>query len=874
MQRSANKPRSEVDLREIRSIISGLREIHKNFEFVKTALSHAVTYEKHEGDVRIEKKKNEAQMSCYYILSGSIEAFYTVRNNSWSLPHKERTISYTNVAGDYIGQLSADGPNFDLPSPESMNTIGHCEFLRIDRAVFHEKIQEAQRLFRNEIVQFLNETTFLSKITEEDRAKLVLQMAKQVGEYFKYMQVQAECTDRIPPAGKQILYQGQKQEHAFFVAKGRCVYHRRIYLPEQNRSELFKMGYIERGSYFDATCILDDQNSRFSVSAVGPVTCYLLNKWTIKNSESLLRAFATNRPSFPTDKEIECLVRESDEWQSYKRDAVCDAFVTKQKATSRIVPQSNIPPALDAAIKHGISLRLERRKDMISTPSDDLDLSSRRSRASSSQSRESTVKDNTTSVLKAVMLMKRSRGSIQKDNSEDMLSSSNQHHGNRLKPSSKRDGLHSAPELKHWKGKNYCKVDGKISMTELKGNGQRQTRKQYENSSSNLVHKRSKTVARRGISSKAFSAEELLCKQDRNRPKTVPNGNPQTLNGNPASNQCSFTRIKKKNGSQLEARGDDRPRSTPTSHARGQEKKGVFDDRWVTHDKKFKVKQIVNTRIPGRENPVEDQYRRFEPSMFTYLDTINNFDKEKEIDPCGAKLKSAIWLKKAKEKLATGGRDYNPGRSPIIVIEEFCAGNEGTWDEESGYESHGKKKIKDSAASMEMLLEDSDKENVAEEVRKDEWITSVHETRHEAEHCIEQARNDIEMLEKKLFQLGWTPDMLNEKERIRNERRKRSCRSSNEDMLEEDVEPQRKIDITKTKQPQQRKHKMIKRQDSIQKILEKKDLIRRHQSWSEEEKTPNRKPTLVKRYSTGSAITGNCAQSRTRILRTRTSTVS
>lgn len=75
----------------------------------------------------------------------------------------------------------------------------------------------------------------------------------------------------------------------------------------------------------------------------------------------------------------------------------------------------------------------------------------------------------------------------------------------------------------------------------------------------------------------------------------------------------------------------------------------------------------------------------------------------------------------------------------------------------------------------------------------------MHETQHEAERCIEQARTDIEMLEEKLFELGWTPDMLNEKERTRNERRKRSCRSSNEDMPEEEVEPEEKVEIT-TKQ--------------------------------------------------------------------------
>lgn len=180
LNRSPRQPRSEVDLHAIRSVVAGLKEIHKNLEFVKTALGHAVTYEKHDSDVRIEKKKNEIQMSCYYILSGSVESFYTVRNSRPQLPeNEERSISYTNVAGDYTGLLSTDGPNFDLPPPECMNTIGNCEFLRIDRAVFHEKIQEAQKLFQDEIVRFLDGNYLFEKISEEDRLKLISQMVKQ-----------------------------------------------------------------------------------------------------------------------------------------------------------------------------------------------------------------------------------------------------------------------------------------------------------------------------------------------------------------------------------------------------------------------------------------------------------------------------------------------------------------------------------------------------------------------------------------------------------------------------------------------------------------------------------------------------------------------
>ena len=112
---------------------------------------------------------------------------------------------------------------------------------------------------------------------------------------------------------------------------------------------------------------------------------------------------------------------------------------------------------------------------------------------------------------------------------------------------------------------------------------------------------------------------------------------------------------------------------------------------------------------------MEAQYRRFEPSMFSYIDTMNSFDREKAVDPFGAQLKAKVWLKQAKEKLATRGGDYNPGQSPIIVIEEFCADN-GVCDGQSANQSREQKKEK--AKVMESLLEDSDKENFAEEVTK------------------------------------------------------------------------------------------------------------------------------------------------------------
>jgi hypothetical protein len=351
---------------------------------------------------------------------------------------------------------------------------------------------------------------------------------------------------------------------------------------------------------------------------------------------------------------------------------------------------------------------------MITSPTDDLDPRRCKSGQSSLQDDEVTEGTNTTSVLKAVMLMKRSRGSIQMDNKFDELESntnSDQKNENKLHLSLKR-GVKSAPNLKH-RGSNY-KVGRKQSIMGLEKN--KQKHQSNKNGKSKFVNHRNKTSVKR-TSPQPSSSNEKNRRSNTREPKTEPYKTPQSMDaGSDLTRTSSGTSSKKPKTPQLEVPTQGRPCSSPTPYAREQEKKHTseLDDRWVAGDKKFKVKQIVNTRIPGKENPVE-VYQRFEPSMFSYVDTMNNFEREKAVDPFGAKLKARAWLKQAKEKLAAGGGDYNPGQSPIIVIEEFCA-EEEVWNGKSQYQK--KENAKGSQGSLEILLEDSDKENIAEQETK------------------------------------------------------------------------------------------------------------------------------------------------------------
>ena len=354
---------------------------------------------------------------------------------------------------------------------------------------------------------------------------------------------------------------------------------------------------------------------------------------------------------------------------------------------------------------------------MITSPTDDLDPSGRISGQSSLRDDEKTEGTNTKSVLKAVMLLKRSRGSVQIDNKIDELESSSntdQESENKLNLSLKRD-VKSAPNIRH-RTIRYSKDGRKINTTGLR----RHTQKQLKNNHQpKFVTQRNDNAFTRSISSQPSSPNENIRRRNGKGPKREPCRTPESIEfSSDLTRNSRKTSSKKYNTAQIEAPTLDRPSLSPTPNAREQRKKhrSNLDDRWVASDKKFKVKEVVNTRIPGKENPVE-VYQRFEPSMFAYIDTIKNLEKEKAIDPFGAKLNARAWLRKAKERLASGGSDYNPGQSPIIVIEEFCT-EDGVWDGESGHESHDLRKDEAvvSNGNLETLLEDSDKENVAEEV--------------------------------------------------------------------------------------------------------------------------------------------------------------
>ena len=184
LQRPSTARRSTNELHTIKPVVSALKDIHKGLQFIKEALRHVVTYEKVEADVEICKKHEESCLSCYYILSGSVEVKYAINNGvsgaQTTAKANDCEINYTHVAGEYLGLVSGDGREFDYPPPDNIRTMEVTEFLRVDRERFHSAIRRVQNRYVQEIQMFIEEVSALKALPKEEKTKLVALMARQV----------------------------------------------------------------------------------------------------------------------------------------------------------------------------------------------------------------------------------------------------------------------------------------------------------------------------------------------------------------------------------------------------------------------------------------------------------------------------------------------------------------------------------------------------------------------------------------------------------------------------------------------------------------------------------------------------------------------
>ena len=186
LQKSLADRRLPQQLHAIKPVVSALKDIHKGLQFIKEALGHVVTYEKVEADTEICKACGEKCLSCYYILTGSVQAMYEISPLHPQEKSNDCEINYTHVAGEYLGLVSGEGPELDYPPPDRIRTMEVSEFLRVDREKFHKAVKRVQNRYFREIKTFFGEVKPLKSLPIEEKKKLISLMARQVCVIFVY----------------------------------------------------------------------------------------------------------------------------------------------------------------------------------------------------------------------------------------------------------------------------------------------------------------------------------------------------------------------------------------------------------------------------------------------------------------------------------------------------------------------------------------------------------------------------------------------------------------------------------------------------------------------------------------------------------------
>ncbi|KAK3735054.1 hypothetical protein QZH41_001732 [Actinostola sp. cb2023] len=658
LNRPLKQERSQSELHKLKSVVNGLKEIHKGFQFVKDALSFVVGYERIEPHVKIKRQPTESGLSCYYILTGSIEAKYSLNNSDSDQERKGRKtgidslrgkskdstsnqsddciITYTHIAGDYLGLVSGDGEEYDLPPPQSIKTLEICEFLRIDRNKFHQAVRAVHSQYVQEVEQFINSESILRYLPEKERERLVPLMAKQ--EYG---------------AGKVIVNQGAVPDHIFFIGKGEV---------------------------FGESSVLGGSPSFCSVTSMGQVMCFLINKWVIKTNEHVLNLLREHQHYFYEDDMILHFIKDSDVWQSYKRSKVVELL----DATNRqfiAVEKKDVQEILETALSFGDAKRCHSSQASKSreagepVPQVPLFVVPRSRRRSSA-----ILHSNAAAVVKAVLLLRRNTDETKSDIRLPEIRAKSQ----RAKPASAPSRYRSRATSPLNSTKDF-----RLKKTELKNSHKDLS---FEHRDENrLKDCRPKSVPDIGRQSGVSRTRPNSGENAKKRQTKA--SNPSVLSTKIKTTRTSQTdqRKQRKETTPNEVRLNDSKTkllsSDPVEH---KSHSGQGIEKYVSSSRHFIIKEIINTGNPKRQSSPQ-RYHRFDNSMFTILDNQKDDAKKRTPSPWGISFAASKWMAGIRRKrLQTRneeGMTPSPTPPPLIVIEEYAPQNissdEQTSDDDS-----------------------------------------------------------------------------------------------------------------------------------------------------------------------------------------------
>ncbi|XP_019627929.1 PREDICTED: uncharacterized protein LOC109472585 [Branchiostoma belcheri] len=321
---SLDRDLTASELLSMRPVADGLKLIHNGLKYVKDAISHVVTYESYDQDVYVTKQPQEDLLSCYYILSGSVEVTYDKPSRN-SMQVHESNIIYAHGVGEFLGMVSPEGPSRDLAPPATMYTTEPCEFLRIDRQKFHEKIKSLAKLHKEEKEHYLNNVSVLKTLPEVEKEKLMSVLVKQ--EY---------------PAGKVILRQGEPVHHLFLLVKGRCECLRQVTVDETKNEEVFRVGRLDEGDFFGEEGFLNGVDSCCSIVTLSCVSCFIINRTNFASivKEPLVNLLTSYRKAVSSDDVLKERGYDNAIWRLYKHGTL---QVVQKESGQNLTSDDNRP---------------------------------------------------------------------------------------------------------------------------------------------------------------------------------------------------------------------------------------------------------------------------------------------------------------------------------------------------------------------------------------------------------------------------------------------------------------------------------------------------------------------------------------------------
>ncbi|XP_033763742.1 LOW QUALITY PROTEIN: uncharacterized protein LOC117344960 [Pecten maximus] len=307
---------TKSELLSMRTVVDGLKLIHKGQDYIKDALSHVVTMENYDAFEYVVKKPWEDKLSCYYIVHGAVEVTYDMSSTE-SRNVYQPNIIYSHGTGEYLGMVNAESRDEDISPPATVYTKERSEVLRIDRELFHTIVEKTTQVLNNEIRTYFNhgESVFRD-MPNSSKEKIFPLIEKQ--EY---------------PPNKVIIEQGEIADFLFIIRSGRCQCEREVYIRESDITALFYMSCREPDDFFGDECLLDMEPSYARITTTSSTVCYKIPRvaFQVLHKEILVRFVEEHRHEFPPEDSLMDRGYRNTLWNNYKFYRIKETLKEKGK---------------------------------------------------------------------------------------------------------------------------------------------------------------------------------------------------------------------------------------------------------------------------------------------------------------------------------------------------------------------------------------------------------------------------------------------------------------------------------------------------------------------------------------------------------------